>query len=119
MKVRHTTDGDITIVELLVQDLDVGVVGEIKTELEPVFGQGGRLIVDLKEVEFLDSSGAGLMVWLRRNAQAAGWELVLCNLSNQVRLVFDSLQFNRLFVIAGNREEAKLIDPTPNDPKRS
>ena len=119
MKVTHTTDGDITIVELLVQDLDLGVVGEIKTELEPVFDQGGRLIVDLKEVEFMDSSGAGLMVWLRRNAQAAGWELVLCNLSNQVRLVLDSLNFSRIFVIAGDREEAQIIDPTPRDPNPS
>ena len=114
MKVTHATDGDITTVELRVRDLDVGVVGEIKTELEPIFGQGSRLIVDLGEVEFMDSSGAGLMVWLRRNAQAAGWELVLCNLSNQVRLVLDTLNFSRIFVIVGDREEARLIDPKPD-----
>jgi len=119
MRVAHSTDGDITVVELQVQDLDVGVVGEVKIGLGPALGQGSRLIVDLEEVKFMDSSGAGLMVWLRRQAHAAGSELVLCGLSQQVRLVLDSLQFSRIFVIAGNREEAKLIDPTSQAAKRS
>lgn len=119
MRVAHTTDGDITIAELRVQDLDVGVVGDIKTELEPALGEGGRLIIDLEEVEFMDSSGAGLLVWLRRRTLAAGSQLVLCGLSQQMRLVLDSLNFSRIFVIAENRDEAKTVDPTPRDPNRS
>ena len=119
MRVNHRTDGETTLIELHVQDLDIGIVGDIKAQLESILGTDSRVILDLEDVEFMDSSGAGLLVWLRRRLQAASSELVLCGLSPQVHLVLESLQFSRIFVITGNREEAKLIDPTSQAAKRS
>lgn len=111
MRVTYATDGDITTVELRVKDLDVGVVGQIKTDLESIFGQGSRLIVDLEEVEFMDSSGAGLLVWLWRRLRASESELVICGLSQQVRVVLDSLNFSRLFTIAEDCNQGAGTDP--------
>ena len=65
MKVTHTTDGGITIVELLVQDLDVGVVGEIKTELDGYVSEVDAVVADqLPELERLlkDSGVSYVMV---------------------------------------------------------
>lgn len=110
-KVTHTNDGTNTIIELRVRDLDVGAVAEIKTELESAIGKAPRLILDLEEVEFIDSSGAGLLVWLWRRLRASESELVICGLSQQVRVVLDSLNFSRLFTIAEDCNQGAGTDP--------
>ena len=111
MKIHRASDGENTTIKLRIHDLDVGVVGEIKAELETAIGLPTRLILDLEEVEFMDSSGAGLLVWLWRRLGASQSELVLCGLSSQVRMVLDSLNFSRLFTIAEDCEQAVRRDP--------
>jgi len=106
MIIEYETDRDCTVVEFRARFLDVGIVGDTKTELQPALSEGGRLIVDLEGIDFMDSSGAGLLLWLRRQTQASESQLVLCGLSDQVRLVLDSLNFSRIFTIAGNRADA-------------
>ena len=110
MKIHHASDGENTTIKLRAYDLDVGVVGEIKAELETAIGQPTRLILDLEEVEFMDSSGAGLLVWLWRRLRASQSEFVICSLSPQVRLVLDSLNFSRLFTIAEDCEQGAGSD---------
>ena len=111
MKIHHASDGENTTISLRVQDLDVGVVGEIKAELETAIGHSTCLILDLEEVEFMDSSGAGLLVWLWRRLRANQSDFVLCGLSSQVKMVLDSLNFSRLFTIAEDSEQGAGSDP--------
>ena len=111
MKIHRASDGENTTIKLLVRDLDVGVIGEIKAELETAIGKPPRLILDLGEVEFMDSSGAGLLVWLWRRLRASQSEFVLCGLSPQVRMVLDSLNFSRLFTFAEDCEPSAGTDP--------
>ena len=106
MKITYAPDGDGTVVEIQVPDLDVGIVGEIKTELKPALGEAKRVIIDLEKVRFIDSSGAGLLLWIWRQTQASGSQLVLCGLSDQVRLVLDCLKMTRIFTIARNQADA-------------
>ena len=40
--------------------------GKMKVELKPLISQGGRIVVDLGDVNYLDSAGLGALVGLKR-----------------------------------------------------
>ncbi|TWT46071.1 Anti-sigma-B factor antagonist [Phycisphaerae bacterium RAS1] len=68
-----------------------------------------RLIVDLAGVKYIDSSGVGTIVELRRKTERAGGKLVLCGLQPRVRDVFDITHLSRLFNIAVTQDEARRL----------
>jgi len=47
--------------------------GELKEAIKPLMAQGGRIIVDLGEVDYLDSSGLGTVVSLKVSAIKQGY----------------------------------------------
>lgn len=55
------------------------------------------LILDLRQVNFIDSSGLGLLLLLREQAMAAGKSIILANCSPEVMKVLSITQFHRLF----------------------
>jgi anti-anti-sigma factor len=95
----EVTRDDTAIRIALFGELDISTVGELKAAL-PSPEPGEVLIVDLRELEFMDSSGIGILFRLDVAARADGWTLIvvrgspavqrmldLCNLGERVRLV--------------------------------
>jgi anti-anti-sigma factor len=58
-----------------------------------------ELEVDLAEVDYLDSSGLGMLLMLREKAQAANKTVSLRNCRGAVRQVLDIANFAKLFTI--------------------
>ncbi|KKD35504.1 MAG: STAS domain-containing protein [Limnoraphis robusta] len=56
-------------------------------------------IIDLAEVEFIDSSGLGALVTALKSARRLGCRLVLCHPSATVKLIFEITQLDRVFEI--------------------
>ena len=53
--------------------------------LESLTGkQSNRVVCDLAGLEFIDSSGLGLLLLMKSQADKAGWELSLANADGQV-----------------------------------
>ncbi len=93
----------------------VRVSGEVDLRTSPQlrdallrFAQKGpdRLIIDLADVDYMDSSGVGTMVELKRVVERRGGQLVLVNLQPRVRSVFEVTQLDRFFDIAADLNEA-------------
>jgi len=64
------------------------------------------LLVDLAEVNFIDSTAlAALVRGLKRYRQTQG-DLLLCSLQNPVRIIFELTRMDRAFQIHPNREAA-------------
>ena len=57
-----------------------------------------KLVLDLSEVKFLDSSGLGAIVSIRKMVGTGG-SLVLCGLTEQVRSVFRLTRMDTVFEI--------------------
>ncbi len=63
--------------------------------------QGGAAwVLDLGDVELLDSAGIAILIATLKQAQRCRAEVVLCNLQPAVRLVFEIAQLDRLFILS-------------------
>ena len=102
-KVGQTQDFDVTVSHDGTMDI-VSVRGEIDLVTAPLFrdafaGLGSRVVVDLREVTFMDSSG--LAVLIERKTQTEGG----------LRIVADSPPVLRLFELSGLTD---LLDAGPD-----
>ncbi len=66
----------------------------------------GPVLVDLSQVPYMDSSGVGTMVYLKRAGDRAGREVVLIGLQPRVRSVFEITHLDRFFRMANDVGDA-------------
>jgi anti-anti-sigma factor len=65
-----------------------------------------RLVVNLKDVPYMDSSGLGTLVEVFRRVNGYHGTLALCHLSTRVRSVFEITTLDRFCTIYATEEEA-------------
>lgn len=65
-----------------------------------------RLVLDLKQLEYISSAGFRVLLLAAKRAEAAGSKFVLCGISGKVRQLFDLAGFLDLFAILASREDA-------------
>jgi anti-sigma B factor antagonist len=73
-------------------DLDVYTAPRLRESLAEVVADGGRVVLDLSEVHFIDSTALGVLVNTLQQTQSAGSEL---------RLVVDDPYLLKIFRITG------------------
>jgi anti-anti-sigma factor len=78
--------GDSLEVELA-GDLDMAATFKLEPELDRLLARAGihRLVFDLAQVEFIDSTGLGALLAIRQKTKDHGIRLDLVNLSDPVR----------------------------------
>jgi anti-sigma B factor antagonist len=98
--------GDVVVVALPVEELDAGNAGQFKRDIAPLLDANTKLVFDLSNLRFTDSSGLGFFLSCLRKLQAKGGDLKLCGMSKQVRMVFELVRMQQIFNIYGTKEEA-------------
>jgi anti-anti-sigma factor len=78
---------DAAPVVILAGEIDVNTADELRASLEPL---GGRVLVDLYGVSFMDSSGMAALVATRERLLANGGNLHLRSPQDQVRRLFET-----------------------------
>jgi anti-sigma B factor antagonist len=66
----------------------------------------GTVRVDLSQVPYMDSSGVGTMVFVKRETERAGRRIVLIGLQPRVRSVFEITHLDKFFTIVHSTDEA-------------
>ncbi|MEM7229009.1 MAG: STAS domain-containing protein [Planctomycetota bacterium] len=101
--------------EQIDQALVVQPHGEIDLSRSPAFRtyltqavkkKPERLIIDLAEVPYMDSSGVATLVEAMQTARRTNAKLVLCGLQDKVRSIFEIARLDMVFTIVGTRDEA-------------
>lgn len=64
-----------------------------------------RLIIDLGDVPYMDSSGVATLVEAMQNARRGGSKLILCSLQPKVRSIFEIARLDTVFTIVGTADE--------------
>lgn len=99
--------GAVVLIEVKEERLDAHNSGNLKTQMLSLFEDGKHdLVIDLKEVRFVDSSGLGALVSGFKNASARNGNLKLCGLQPQVKSMFELTRLHRVFEIFSTAEEA-------------
>jgi anti-sigma B factor antagonist len=85
--------------------LNVTQASQLRTQVDDLVSTGVKeILIDLKDVSFMDSSGlAGLVIALKA-IQSVGGQLCICSLNDQVRLLFELTNMMQVFDIFADRE---------------
>jgi anti-sigma B factor antagonist len=85
-------------------DLEGGMV--LSKQMAQVIPQANQLwVIDLAEVNFMDSSGLVPLVKGLKAARQSGCRLVLCNVQTPVRLILELTQLDSVFEIFDTYED--------------
>lgn len=107
MNTQIEDKGKAILIEVNEDRLDAHNSGELKAQMLSLFDDGkNNLVIDLKNVRFVDSSGLGSLVSGFKNASARNGNLKLCGLQPQVRSMFELTRLHRVFEIFPDAEEA-------------
>ena len=63
------------------------------------------IIIDFKNVSFMDSSGLGALVLSLKTVRAAGAKLFLCSVNDQVMMLLQLTDMDKILKIFESREE--------------
>ena len=64
------------------------------------------LVIDLRDVHYMDSSGIGTLIEIFRRVNGYGGRLIVCGLNERVRSVFEITRLDKFFKIVSSVEEA-------------
>jgi anti-anti-sigma factor len=70
-------------------ELDIRSVPILEEQLRRARADGGRLVVDLRELEFMDSTGLTLLTRWSREADRDGYDLALIRGEDRVHRLFE------------------------------
>lgn len=105
VKEIRKTDGATVVV--LSGDVDLHHSPDLHAQLvEVADDRPKRLMLDLTEVPYMDSSGVGTLVEVFRRVSAYKGKMVLFGLNDRVRSVFEITKLDRFFTICETEDEA-------------
>lgn len=86
--------------------LDGTKASEFRQEISQLVQQDAKFIlIDFKDVTFMDSSGLGALVLSLKTVRTAGARLFLCSINDQIKMLFELTSMDRVFEIFANRQE--------------
>lgn len=107
MNLKIETNGKIMIIYVREERLDAHNSEDLKKEMNRLFEEGVKdLLIDMKDVRFIDSSGLGVLVSGFKNASTRQGTLKLASLQTQVRSMFELTRLHRVFDIFPTCDEA-------------
>ena len=98
--------GDVAVVEVMDETVDVANSEELKAGLAVLTAAHRYAVVDLSRVRYLDSSGCGALVAAMTRFRAAGGDLRLCGPTPQVKTLLELVRLTRVLSLHATREEA-------------
>jgi anti-sigma B factor antagonist len=97
---------NITLITVPGTTLDAGSAKAFKTAILPALLPEAKVILDLSELKFVDSSGLGAMLSSLRQLNGIGGDLKLCGMNKSIRSLFELVRMHRVFEIYNTRDEA-------------
>lgn len=99
-----------TLIRVNASRIDALTALNFKEEMRSLIGRGeGRFVLDLQQVDFIDSSGLGAVVAAMKHVRA-GQKLELAALQPIVEKVFRLTRMDTIFTIHENADKALAPD---------
>ena len=85
-------------------DMDASAMSDMKSLFEEIAQSGEDVRLDMRNVDFIDSSGIGGLVFLFKRLKMAACRLEIINLDGQPRKLF--VQLNLAFLLSDAKSES-------------
>ncbi|MDZ8027297.1 MAG: STAS domain-containing protein [Nostoc sp. DedQUE11] len=78
---------------------------EFRQNITKIIEVGVKIVLlDFQDVTFMDSSGLGALVLAFKTLRAADIQLVICSINEQVRILFELTNMDKIFEIFPTQE---------------
>ncbi len=109
MNISHRIEGNCQLVKLEDSRLDAQAAVDFKAHMDRCLEhEQENIIIDLSEVDFIDSSGLGAMVSVLKRVGSKG-SLVLTGVNEKTRKIFELTRMDRVFDIQQSPEDALKV----------
>jgi anti-sigma B factor antagonist len=100
------TNGDTSIITL-VGEIDVYTAPRLRQALIDLVSQGSTdIVVDMDRVDFLDSTGLGVLVGGLKRVKSSDGDLRLVVTQDRIMKIFDITGLSKVFPIHGSLDDA-------------
>ena len=107
IKFEFTTNGEVTIFKLNESRFNSTISGLVKAEFTIVLSEDvNKLVVDMSQVEYCDSSGLSALLLAFRILQAEEGEIKIAAPQKSVRTLIEISQLDKILPIYSSVEEA-------------
>lgn len=113
-KVSNIMNSDVKVVKPT-GILDSTKTNQFRTEISDLVDAGAKIVlVDLKDVTFVDSSGLGALVIGLKTVRSAGGRFYICSINEQVRILFELTSMDQVFEVYDSKEafERAVLSPS-------
>lgn len=106
ISVEIVHSGRALVLKVMADSLETDNVAAFRSAITPMLDKSAHFVIDLSDVEFMDSTGLGSMLSCLRIVKSKGGSLRLCNLTPEVEQLFEMVMMDRVFEIFPNTEAA-------------
>ncbi|QLH36638.1 MAG: STAS domain-containing protein [Parachlamydiaceae bacterium] len=108
MQMNHTLTNDVLIITPNTPNLDAKHAAEFKEQAIQLIKENecNHVVLDLSQVQFIDSSGLGTFLSILRLLHAQGGELKLARVHRSIKTMFELVAMNKIFDIHDQMEDA-------------
>jgi len=105
MDLIHAQQGDYLVVTVNAPRIDASAALEFKDSMNAIEDTNRKILLNLEQVEFIDSSGLGAIVSVMKHL-GKDRKMDLCTLTPTVEKVFRLTRMDSIFSIYASREQA-------------
>ncbi len=96
--------------------MDCNIAIQIRKEImEIIVTKPDTLRIEMKEVQFIDSTGLSLLVLILKKMRAYDGRLILCEISEQVLVLLEITSLDRLFELDSQKSITLLSEHSESD----
>ncbi len=109
MSIKSSTvnEGNVVILEPKGSLIGGAETDELKNTINSLIEMGNKkLILDLAEVTYLNSSAIGILVIAQNTYKSNNGKLILCNINKGIQNIFLVTKLSTVFAVADKREDA-------------
>lgn len=94
----------------IIGDMDNANSMRVKNKIEEMLsGEERRIIIDLEEVDYINSYGIGLIRSAKSHAEKVGGDIALINLEGRLRTILEMVGMDEVFSIFDSKEKAMAL----------
>ena len=107
MQIKHVTSGDVAVLHLQGKIMGGPDATSLHEKLHELIETGTRsVVIDLKDVDWMNSSGLGILIGGLSAIRKSGGDLRLASVTEKIEEVLRITKLDRVFDVYGSTDDA-------------